>query len=120
MIEILPESEGSTLAIRGRGRLTAADYENLLIPRLEAILQQHAKARLLFDMDDDFKGWEFRAAWDYAKFGLKHTDHFEKVAAVCGPKWVQWGMKFKSLFVPGEVKTFSCAERPEALEWIRS
>ncbi len=120
MIEILPESQGNVLAIRGTERLTASDYEELLIPRLEAIIRKHRKSRLLFLMDPDFKGWDFDAAKLYANFGLKHRNDFERVAGVCGPKWVNWGMKLQSLFSRSEIRTFSCDEAPSAMQWIGS
>lgn len=120
MVEILPDSGDNVLAVRGSDRLTRRDYEELLIPSLEAILREHGKARFLFDMDADFKGWYLDAALKYAKFGFRHRDKFEKVAAVCGPKWVQWGMRLTSYLVNGEVKTFACDQRPEALQWITS
>lgn len=120
MIEILPESHDNILAVRGAGRLSRGDYEDVLVPRLRSLVGEHPKARFLFYMDADFKGWDPVAAWHYARFGLKHRDRFEKVAAVCGPKWVHAGMKLKSYFVNGDVRTFPCAESAEAWKWIES
>lgn len=120
MIEILPESQGNVLAVKGSGRLTGRDYEELLIPSLEAIMKEHPKARFFFYMDADFRGWDIEAAWKYANFGFKHKNRFERVAAVCGPKWVHWGMTLKSYLTDGEVRTFPCDEHPQALEWITS
>jgi len=118
MIEILPETNGNLLAIRGRGKLTDKDYTEVLIPRLDALSKDHPKLRLLFEMGDDFEGWDFSAALRYAKFGLKNRDNFDKVAAVCGPKWVNWGLKIQSLFTKADVATFSCAQRSDARRWI--
>ena len=120
VIEILPESRDNILAIKGTGKLTQSDYEDLLIPRLKAIIEGHSKARLLFHMDEGFRGWDANAAWNYAKFGLKYKNAFDKVAAVCGPQWVHWGMKLKALFVPAEIKSFSCNEQTEAWNWLRA
>jgi hypothetical protein len=120
MLEILPESHDNILAVKGSQKLTQQDYEEVLIPRLDALMSEHSKARFAFFMDEDFKGWDIDAALHYAKFGLKHRRRFEKVAVVCGPKWVHWGMKVKSYFVPGEVRAFSCDETPQAREWIES
>jgi hypothetical protein len=120
MLEILPESHGNLLAVRCSKKLTEKDYEEVLIPRLEALINEHSKARFMFYMDKDFEGWEFDAAIHYAKFGIKHRQEFEKVAAVGGPKWVNWGMKVQSFLVPGEVRTFSCDEGELAKRWIES
>lgn len=120
MLEILPDSHGNILAVQCSQKLTEKDYEEVLIPRLEALIQEHTKARFLFFMDEDFAGWDLDAAIQYARFGLKHRRRFEKVAAICGPRWVNWGMKMKSYLVPGQVRTFSCEEALQARDWIES
>ncbi|MDQ7785786.1 MAG: STAS/SEC14 domain-containing protein [Desulfomonilaceae bacterium] len=120
MIEILPESADNVLAVKGSGKLTGRDYDELLIPSLESVMKEHGRARFLFYMAPDFKGWDLNATREYASFGLRHRDRFEKVAAVCGPKWVHWGMKLTSYLTDGEVKTFSCDRAAEAREWIAS
>jgi len=120
MIEVLVQSEGNVLGIKGRGKLTDEDYRDNLIPRLEAILKEHSKANLLFLMDHDFKGWDLSAALDYAKFGINNRDRFDKVAAVCGPDWVHRGMKLTSYVTDGEIRSFSCDQLDEAWDWIKS
>lgn len=120
MIEILDRSEGNILAVRARGKLTDEDYEGVLIPKLEALFQTHGSARFLFLMAEDFSGWTSGGFWDYAKFGTKHQNHFEKVAAVGGPKWLEQWMKFKSYFVRAEIKTFPVESLEEAWTWIKS
>lgn len=120
MIQILPQSHDNILAVKGEGRLTREDYEDVLIPRLQSLVEENPKARFLFYMDEDFKGWDPVAAWHYTRFGLKHRNQFEKVAAVCGPKWVHFSMKLKSYFVDGDVRTFPCAQSVDAWNWIEA
>ena len=57
MIEILPESDGNLLAVMAHGEITHEDYIQVLIPRLEKIIDQHGKARLLYAFADDFTGF---------------------------------------------------------------
>ena len=120
MIEILPESHGNILGVKGMGKLTELDYKDVLIPRLEGIIKEHRKARCLFSMGVDFQGWELEAAWDDAKFGLTHRNDFEKVAVVGGPLWLEWGTKIGGLIMRGEVKTFSEDQLEEAWNWINT
>ena len=56
MIEILPESGGNLLAVMAHGEVTHEDYTQVLIPRLEAVIDRHGKARLLYAFADDFTG----------------------------------------------------------------
>ena len=50
MIKVLPESKGNILVFRAVAKLTDQDYKDVLIPRLESIIREHGKARLLLDM----------------------------------------------------------------------
>ena len=88
MLEVLPESGGNILVLKTVGKLTDADYKDVLIPRLGSIICDHGKARLLVDMGDDFQGWEAAAFWDDARFGTRHRSDFEKMGILGGPRWV--------------------------------
>lgn len=118
MIKVLPESKGNCLVLAADGKLTDDDYKQVLIPQLEAIINEYGKARLLIDMGDDFHGWEAAAMWDDAQFGLKHRNDFEKMGVIGGPKWVDWAIKIGSFAISGEIKTFESSERDEAMNWV--
>ncbi len=120
MITISPESKGNILVISATGKLTDQDYREVLIPRLEAIIREHGKARLLLDMGDEFHGWEGAAAWDDARFGLAHRNDFEKMGVVGGPKWVEWALKIGAVAISGEIRNFAASEREQAMRWIGS
>ena len=120
MIKVLPESKGSILAISASGKLTDQDYREVLIPRLQAIIREHGKVRLLLDMGDEFHGWEPAAAWDDARFGLAHRNDFEKMGVIGGPDWVDWSLKIGALFIGGEIRSFPASKREQALRWIES
>ena len=119
MIKVLPESMGNILILRAVGKLTDLDYKDVLIPRLDLIIREHGKARLLMDMADDFHGWEAAALWDDARFGIAHRNDFEKIGLIGGPSWVEWGVKLAAMVVGGEIRSFSPDQREEALNWIR-
>jgi len=118
MIEVLPESKGNILVFRTVGKLTDADYKNVLIPHLDSIIREYGKARLLLDMGD-FHGLEAAALWDDTRFGLSHRNDFEKMGVIGGPRWVEWGVKLAAMVVSGEIRSFSPGEREEALNWIK-
>jgi hypothetical protein len=57
-------------------------YE-LFVERVEALIKEHGKIRILFDMDG-FHGWEKGAQW----FDIdRHFPGVERVAFVGDPKW---------------------------------
>jgi len=47
MIEFLDETHDSILAIRFTGKLTQADYDQILVPRIEAAAQSLGRVRAL-------------------------------------------------------------------------
>jgi len=119
MIEVLPESEGNILVLKASGKLTDQDYKEVLIPRMESIIREHGKARLLLDLGEEFHGWEAAALRDDAHFGLSHRNDFEKMGVVGGPKWVEWGLKLAAMAMSGEIRSFQQSEREEAVNWIK-
>ena len=120
MIKVSPDSSKNFLILEAQGKLTDRDYKEVLIPRLESIIKEHGKARLLIDMGDHFEGWEPKAAWDDARFGLAHRKDFEKMAVISDRKWVEWALRISALLVEGEIRSFSPSERDDAHAWIKA
>lgn len=120
MVKIMPESEGKIIGLRTTGKLTDQDYQEVLIPNLETLINQHGKIRLLWFMDEEFTGLEAGAMWDDAKFFLPHKDDFEKMAIVGGPKWIELIVKLFAPLMTGDVETFSWDQLPKAWNWIKS
>jgi len=119
MFEILKESKGPLLAVKISGKLKVSDYEDVLIPKLNAIFKEHGKARMLVEFDGGFKGWDtFAAAWEDMKLGIEHPNDYEKLALVGAPDWIQWGAKFFGVFTKGEVKAFPRDGMEAALKWL--
>lgn len=119
MIEILPESKGNIVGARARETLTGQDYKEVLIPRLERVLEAEGKVRFLLDLAQDFQGWTLEALWDDAKFGWTSRNHFEKFALVGGSLWIELGAKAGSFLMGGEVRTFDRHHLQDAWDWIK-
>ena len=100
------------------GTLTHADYEKIN-PILDAatVGMREPKIKILVDLSE-FDGWEARAAWDDFSLGLKHGNHFEKLAIYGHKNWQDIAAKIGSWFIGGEMKAFK--DRAEALEWLKS
>jgi len=119
VIELLPQTEGSLVAIKVSATLTAEDYEREWIPRVNDVIAEHGKVRILVYMDETFDGWEAAAIWEDTKFGLAHISGLEKMALVGGPNWIR---KLTDLFgplIPGSYKTFEAGELEAAFEWVK-
>ena len=119
MIEVMPESSGAFLAVKATEKLTDADYKEVWIPKLEALIKQFGKINVLLYLAKDFNGWELHAGWDDMVFGVKHRNDFKKMAVVGAGPWTEWGTKLAAHLMGGEVKTFSDAQLQEALDWAK-
>ena len=116
MHQINPE-EGNLLRVDVSGKLTQADY-NELIPSWERMIARHGSMRLLFVMED-FHGWQPDAAWDDFRFDREHGHQIERVAMVGEKKWQEWISKLGALFTGTEVKYFDRTQLDAAEKWIR-
>jgi hypothetical protein len=119
VIKLLPETEGSLIAVQISGRLTAEDYEQAWIPRLNDAVEQHGKIRIVVYIDETFDGWDAAALWEDTKFGLTHIREIDKMALVGGPEWIG---KLTDLFgslVPGSYKSFEVGELEDAYAWVK-
>ena len=118
MLEILPDSGGNLLAVMAHGEVTHQDYVEVLIPRLEKIMDQHGKARLLYAFADDFTGFTLGAMWDDGAFGLTHLSSFERVAVVTDVGWLRGAVTMFGPLMSGPVRLFPAADLAGARSWI--
>jgi len=98
------------------GKLTHEDYK-VFVPMIDKALKEAKglEVDLLVDMRK-FKGWEFLAAWDDFKFGVKHRNAFDKMAIVGNKKWEEQSAVMMSHLMKGESKFFQ--SRGKALTWL--
>ena len=98
------------------GKLNHEDYQ-LFVPMVDKALKstKGLEVDLLVDMKG-FKGWEFMAAWDDFKFGVKHRNAFDKMAIIGNKKWEEASTAMMSHLMKGESKFFK--ERDKALTWL--
>jgi hypothetical protein len=98
------------------GKLQHEDYQ-LFVPMIDKALKgtKGLEVDLLADMRA-FTGWEFLAAWDDFKFGVKHRNAFDKVAILGNKKWEETSVGMMSHLMKGKIKFFK--EREKALSWL--
>ena len=118
MIELIPNMPDNVVGLKAIGKVTGEDYQNVVIPAVEAALKKHDKVRLLYNCGSEFDGFEAAAAWDDAKVGLKHLTHFEKIAVVTDHSWMNDAVKVFGVMTPGEVRTYDGSQLSDAEKWI--
>lgn len=118
MITLLPDLPSNTIGLAASGRVTGADYEQILIPAVEAALEKHKKLRLLYELGGDFTGIDPSAMWDDMKLGLSHLSAWERMAVVTDVSWIAHAMNIFKFVMPCPVRVFPLSERQAARQWI--
>ena len=119
MIKVMPEVDG-IVEIHAGGKLTHADYKDVLIPRLEAVTPGDRKLRVLMLMDDTFTGWDLVSAWDNTVKDFRRRKDFDKIAVVGAPRWEDWCVKLAGLLMKGELRAFPGQQLAQAKEWVKT
>mgnify|MGYP001547109953 FL=1 len=114
-IEGLP---AGTLGFRAHGQVTAADYENIIVPDVEAAFALNRKLRLLYVTAEDFTGFDPGAMWDDAKLGMRHFSSWERIALVTDVGWLRTAATAFGFAVPAQFRLFHGAELVEATQWV--
>ncbi len=117
-LQIQEQADGKIVEIHVSGKLDTADYE-LFTPRVESLIQQHGKIRMLLYLHD-FQGWTAGALWEDLKFDWKHFSDIERLAMVGESKWQEGMASFCKPFTTAEIKYFNHDQLAEARQWIES
>ena len=118
MIEQIPNLPAGTLGFRATGTVTAADYENVLVPDIAAAFAVNRKLRLLYHVAPGFESFQAGAMWDDAKLGFRHFSGWDRVALVTDVAWLRGLTSAMRFLVPAELRLFADAELEEAKAWI--
>jgi hypothetical protein len=118
MITLLQNLPDDTVGAVASGHVDASDYENVLIPAVEAALGKHKKIKFLYQLGSDFDGFTSGAVWDDMKVGFGHLSSWGKVAIVTDVGWIAGAINLFRFAMPCPAKVFPNTERAEAERWL--
>jgi hypothetical protein len=118
MIEFIAGFPPNVLAVNCRGHITRADYEEILIPAVEARLKDHKKLRLYYRIGPEFEGIDIGAALDDAKIGLAHISRWERAAIVTDVGWLRLATHAFAFLMPCPVTIYGIGQEADAKAWI--
>jgi hypothetical protein len=99
------------------GRVTKHDYDSVLIPHVESVLQTEQTVCLYYETAPDFS-IDLDAAWEDVKLGVEHLKRWECIAVVTDVEWLRNTLRAFSFLVPGRLRVFSGSESEHARAWI--
>ena len=118
MIDPIPGLPGDVVGLHIRGKLTAEDYENVVIPAVEAAIEVADEVRVLVQLDDDFQGIELGALLDDVRLGMKWVGDWDRVAVVSDPGVLASFSKLLGIVLPEKVKVFTPDLLDLARQWV--
>jgi hypothetical protein len=118
MIEMLKGFPEGVVAAVAKGRVTRRDYDEVLIPAIEAAFGRRQKVRCYYELGREFFGMDAGAMWEDFRVGFGHLAGWERVAVVTDVDWIRLAMNAFRFLVPGETRIFSTGEAAEARRWI--
>lgn len=109
---------GNVLEARVAEKFTHADYQQFAA-RFEALLKQHRKLNVLFEMAN-LHGWDAAVVWDDLKFDVKHFSDIERLAMVGDRTWEKAMSVVSQLFTTAKVRYFDATAIADARAWVAS
>ncbi|MFC2968975.1 SpoIIAA family protein [Acidimangrovimonas pyrenivorans] len=116
--EVLEGYPEDVVAISAHGHISRQDYEDVLIPLVEARIKKEGKVKLLYVCGSDFEGLSAGAALDDAKLGLLHLGEFARVAVVADADWIRLGVRMFAPLMRCPVHLFHLGETEVAKAWL--
>jgi hypothetical protein len=116
---IRPRSDMPTgvLGLEAVDEVEKEDYENVIVPAVNAAIAEHGKVRLVYVLGPEFDDYEGEAAWEDLKLGAQHPASFERIAIVTDARWASPAIKVFSVLWPGQARAFPLSELESAKRW---
>jgi len=115
MLKAMSGLPSTVIGFEVAGKLEAADYRDVLLPALEKAAGA-GEVRVVIVIPA-FEGLSGGAVLQDLKMGVEHWRAWKRIAVVSDVEWVSHATAWFGWMSPGEVKTFSVAERADAITW---
>lgn len=120
MITLIDNIPGNVAGFRAMGDVGKADYENVVIPAIDALVKKQGSINFLLVLDTELKNFTIGALMKDLGVGLKHFTKWHKMAIVTGSGAINTFTDLFSFIAPGEAKGFKHAHMEEAIKWVSS
>jgi hypothetical protein len=122
VLTVIPDLPATVVGVEAHEKVTAEDYEKVLIPAVEAAeaASGDGKVRMLYVFGREFPDFTTGAAWEDTKLGLGRSRHWERIAVVADADWLRLAIHALSWAMPGEVRMFASDDLGEARAWVTS
>jgi hypothetical protein len=116
MIKELSGMPSGVIGFEVAGTIQAEDYRDVVLPAIERAAKT-GEVRFLLVIPE-FQGMSGGAVWQDLKVGIEHLRAWKRIALVTDIEWMTHMTTLFGWMTPGEVKTFSTADRDDAVQWV--
>jgi hypothetical protein len=117
VLEAIENLPAGVIGFRSDGQVTASDYTDVLKPAVDAAIRRGDEVRILIEFGD-WSGMSGGAMWEDLKMGIERFTKWKKIALVTDIDWMRHAIGIFGWMTPGDVKTFSLADRESAVTWL--
>ena len=121
MIELLPDMPPGTLGFRMSGEIKREDYEGVLVPELNRVVEAGKGLRTLYVIED-LDEFEAGALWADTKLGIslgvRQHEAWVRSAIVTDVDWLVKATRLFTWMLPGEARVLPVAELEQAKSWV--
>ena len=117
MISIIKNAPANVAAFTATGEVTKADFEDVVIPHVKAIVDLYKELNYVLKIDTDLGNFSIGAWLQDALLGIKNITKWNRAAIVTDKDGVIKFTEIFSIVMPGEFKGFEKDELEKALNW---
>lgn len=117
MIRLLRDMPPGVVGLEAVDDVEREDYENVILPAIDAAIAEHGKVRLVYVLGPEFDDYEGGAVWEDLKLGVRHPASFARIAVVTDARWAGPAIRLFSVLWPGQARAFLLAELASAKAW---
>ncbi len=118
MFTILNDFPDDVLAVSVTGKVTAKDYDAVLVPAVEAKLRAHQPLKVFFYLGPDYEGFQAGAMVEDLRLGIRHLKEWGRIAVVTDAAGIREMVNLFRMFLKRPLKVFFNADYDKAKAWI--
>ena len=118
MIREIKEVPTNMVAFRATGEVTKEDFEKVVIPAVEKVVERTGELNYLLLLQTDAKNFTLGAWWKDMILGLKELFKWRREAIVTDSESIIRFTHIFSVFTPGVYKGFLPEEFDQAVTWV--
>ena len=118
MITEIKDVPANVVAFKATGHVHKEDYDNVIIPAVDALVKKQDKINFLLLLETPVKNFSMGAFLKDMEIGLKHFTKWHKIAIVTESQNVINFTDFFSYIAPGKARGFIRDDLETAKAWV--